>query len=148
MISSVWHWLKGRCRRISRPRRKIHKPTIPLYYPCISLDPPITCTTRHVTHRLSDLGLRPSSAPFVRRSLSFSFAAISDPFLFRHDRILCASFGFAITKADIFPTVAARGAGQIIIVCIQSSPLRPSLTSHRTFLRHVLCSPKLYLHSQ
>ena len=30
--------------------------------------------------------------------------------------IICAGFGFAITKADIFPTVASRAAGQIILV--------------------------------
>lgn len=34
-----------------------------------------------------------------------------------HDhRVLCAGFGFIITKADIFPVVAARGAGQVALV--------------------------------
>ena len=31
-------------------------------------------------------------------------------------RVICAAGGFAITKADIFPLVAARGAGQVILV--------------------------------
>jgi auxin efflux carrier family protein len=31
-------------------------------------------------------------------------------------RMLCVGSGFAITKADIFPAVAARGAGQIALV--------------------------------
>lgn len=35
-------------------------------------------------------------------------------------RILCVAFGFAITKADIFPVMASRGAGQIILVRLQS----------------------------
>lgn len=35
---------------------------------------------------------------------------------FHHLRVLCAGFGFIITKADIFPVVAARGAGQVALV--------------------------------
>lgn len=31
-------------------------------------------------------------------------------------RVICVSCGFGITKADIFPAVAAQGAGQILLV--------------------------------
>lgn len=31
-------------------------------------------------------------------------------------RIICTAAGFALTKADLFPLVAARGAGQIALV--------------------------------
>lgn len=34
--------------------------------------------------------------------------------------MICVGGGFAITKADIFPAVAARGAGQIALVSIET----------------------------
>jgi len=36
------------------------------------------------------------------------------------NRVLCAGCGFVITKLDIFPAVAARGAGQILLVSLFS----------------------------
>jgi hypothetical protein len=33
------------------------------------------------------------------------------------DSIIGVSFGFGLAKADLFPQAAARGAGQIILVC-------------------------------
>ncbi|TRM61358.1 auxin efflux carrier [Schizophyllum amplum] len=45
---------------------------------------------------------------------------------------ITTSFGFAITKADIFPQVAARGAGQIILnvtlPCLMFSKIVPAFT--------------------
>lgn len=47
----------------------------------------------------------------VRISQSCAFQLLISPL-----RVLCVLFGFAITKADIFPVIASRGAGQIILV--------------------------------
>ncbi|KAJ7266365.1 auxin efflux carrier [Mycena haematopus] len=47
--------------------------------------------------------------------------------------IICAGFGFAITKADIFPAVAARGTGQILLnitlPSLMFSKIVPAFTS-------------------
>ncbi|EPQ61346.1 hypothetical protein GLOTRDRAFT_69722 [Gloeophyllum trabeum ATCC 11539] len=47
--------------------------------------------------------------------------------------IITAGFGFAITKADIFPAVAARGAGQIALnitlPCLMFSKILPAFNS-------------------
>ncbi|EIN08921.1 auxin efflux carrier [Punctularia strigosozonata HHB-11173 SS5] len=47
--------------------------------------------------------------------------------------VLATSFGFAITKADIFPAVAARGAGQIMLnialPCLMFSKIVPAFTT-------------------
>ncbi|KAK0235455.1 auxin efflux carrier [Armillaria nabsnona] len=47
--------------------------------------------------------------------------------------IMCVSCGYAITKADIFPRVAAQGAGQIAlnitIPCLMFSKMVPAFTS-------------------
>ncbi|KAL1721679.1 auxin efflux carrier [Schizophyllum commune] len=46
--------------------------------------------------------------------------------------VITTSFGFAITKADIFPQVASRGAGQIILnitlPCLMFSKIVPAFT--------------------
>ncbi|KAI0345662.1 auxin efflux carrier [Trametopsis cervina] len=47
--------------------------------------------------------------------------------------VLCAGFGFVITKADIFPIVAARGAGQVALnitgPCLMFSKIVPSFST-------------------
>ncbi|KIM78632.1 hypothetical protein PILCRDRAFT_793364 [Piloderma croceum F 1598] len=47
--------------------------------------------------------------------------------------VLCVGCGFAITKADIFPAVAARGAGQIMLnialPCLMASKVIPAFDS-------------------
>ncbi|TFK33761.1 auxin efflux carrier [Crucibulum laeve] len=47
--------------------------------------------------------------------------------------VLCVACGFVITKADIFPAVAARGAGQIMLnialPCLMFSKIVPAFTS-------------------
>jgi len=48
-------------------------------------------------------------------------------------RILCVACGFVITKTDNFPTIAARGAGQIMLnitlPCLLFSKIVPAFTS-------------------
>lgn len=52
------------------------------------------------------------------------------PFTTFFFRVFCVACGFTITKADIFPTVAARGAGQIVlnitIPCLMFSKIVPA----------------------
>ncbi|KAF4585216.1 Protein M3 [Pleurotus pulmonarius] len=47
--------------------------------------------------------------------------------------VICGGCGFAITKADIFPPIAARGAGQIMLnialPCLMFSKIVPAFTS-------------------
>ncbi|KAI0685009.1 auxin efflux carrier [Cytidiella melzeri] len=47
--------------------------------------------------------------------------------------VLCAGFGFIITRADIFPVVAARGAGQVALnitgPCLMFSKIVPSFST-------------------
>ena len=60
--------------------------------------------------------------------------------------VICTLMGFAITKADIFPLVAARGAGQVLLVSISSLRSQAILTSAaRTLPSHRSCFPKLSL---
>lgn len=54
--------------------------------------------------------------------------------------IMCVSCGYAITRADIFPRVAAQGAGQIALVSHCDARARANLIlSIRTSRYHVLC---------
>jgi len=50
-----------------------------------------------------------------------------------NDRVLCTGSGFAITKLDIFPAVASRGAGQIVLQiglpCLLFSKIIPAFSS-------------------
>jgi len=45
-------------------------------------------------------------------------------------RVFCVACGFTITKADIFPAIAARGASQIVlnitIPCLMFSKIVPA----------------------
>lgn len=71
-------------------------------------------------------------------SLSGMVERLSHDFL----RFLVVASGFALTKADLFPPVAARGAGQIMLVRL-SSKLWAHLnhrqsTEHRPSMPHVL----------
>jgi auxin efflux carrier family protein len=64
-------------------------------------------------------------------------------------RVLATSFGYAITKADIFPAAAARGAGQIALVSkyITKKEARVLIllsSNIRILLYHVLCSPRSF----
>jgi predicted permease len=47
-------------------------------------------------------------------------------------RVFCVTCGFVITKVDLFPTVAARGAGQIVlnitIPCLMFSKIVPAFS--------------------
>lgn len=47
--------------------------------------------------------------------------------------VICTASGFVITKADIFPAVAARGMGQVILniafPCLMFSKIVPAFTS-------------------
>ncbi|KIY43446.1 auxin efflux carrier [Fistulina hepatica ATCC 64428] len=58
--------------------------------------------------------------------------------------VLTASFGFALTKADVFPAVAARGAGQIVLnitlPCLMFSKMVPAFTSQNISALGPLCT--------
>ena len=47
-------------------------------------------------------------------------------------RVFCVTCGFVITKVDLFPTVAARGAGQIVlnitVPCLMFSKIVPAFS--------------------
>ena len=55
-------------------------------------------------------------------------------------RVICVSCGFGITKADIFPAVAAQGAGQILLV---SSPrfYSKAIDSHGSLIEYYTSLP-------
>jgi hypothetical protein len=72
----------------------------------------------------------PTSYPSVRpKHLELSVLTIHPINIFR---VFCVTCGIVITKADIFPTVAARGAGQIVlnitIPCLMFSKIVPAFS--------------------
>lgn len=56
--------------------------------------------------------------------------------------MLCVGFGIGITKADIFPAVASRGAGQVILVSVvacRKMTVQPNVREeHNRTMSHVL----------
>lgn len=53
-----------------------------------------------------------------------------------HRRVLCVSCGFIITKADLFPVVAARSLGQILLVRMHVSLLTRFEIVNQAVLEH------------
>ncbi|OBZ79636.1 Protein ECM3, partial [Grifola frondosa] len=74
-----------------------------------------------------DMDLPPSSYSIVR--LAVFHLVLSEWII----RMICTGFGFAITKADMFPVVAARGAGQVVLnialPCLMFSRIVPAFNS-------------------
>lgn len=54
--------------------------------------------------------------------------------------MICVGSGFALTKADIFPAAAARGAGQIALVCLEMATL---LNTHTYTFAQNIAMPSL-----
>lgn len=83
----------------------------------------------------------PPFAPFCDCTLQHTSTADSTDSL---PSVICTASGFVITKADIFPAVAARGAGQVILniafPCLMFSKIVPAFTSQNVHALGVLAS--------
>lgn len=84
------------------------------------------------------LDIMSSSYPSVCLKISWmisktpQFRSLIHPNLKKRFRVFCVACGFFITKADIFPAIAARGAGQIAlnitIPCLLFSKIVPAFS--------------------
>ena len=74
----------------------------------------------------------PSANTTVRSVSAFLLHFPNHPICFNFS-VLCVACGFVLTKADNFPAIAARGAGQIMLnialPCLMFSKIVPAFTA-------------------